>query len=70
MKRVNGIGNHYGGLNIREENNLYYWVIENYDTDMEDLGEWCEIPKQLYDELLKQTDSPQLEGKPSNLKTK
>ena len=42
------VGNYYGGLNVREVDGKYFWAIENYDgTDFE------EIPKTLYDELLK-----------------
>jgi hypothetical protein len=42
------VGNYYGGLNVKEVDGKYFWAIENYDgTDFE------EIPKALYDELLK-----------------
>ncbi len=42
------IGNYYGGLGIKEEEGKYFWGIENYDgTDFE------EIPKYLYDALIK-----------------
>ena len=46
-----GIGNYYGGLEIKEEDGKYYWGIENYnDTEYED------IPKYLYDALVKFRD--------------
>ena len=46
------IGNQYGGLVIKEENNEYYWAIEDYDG-----VDWVAIPKSLYDELVKHRDS-------------
>ena len=42
------IGNAYGGLNFTEINKKYYWYIENYDEN-----KYQEIPKSLFDELLK-----------------
>lgn len=44
----NVIGNFYGGLNFTEAGGKYYWSIENYDGHA-----WQEIPKSLFDELLK-----------------
>ena len=42
------IGNHYGGLEVKEEDGKYLWGIENWDgTDFK------EIPKYLYDALIK-----------------
>lgn len=46
------IGNTYGGLEIKEENNKYYWTIGGYGSDG-----WCEITKSLYDELVSHRDS-------------
>lgn len=51
MHKVGKIGNYYGGLFIYEKENKFYWIIENYDTDFEDITEWQEIPQSLYDEL-------------------
>lgn len=51
MHRVGEIGNYYGGLFIYEQENKFYWIIENYDTDFENLSEWDEIPKSLYEQL-------------------
>lgn len=45
---IGNIGNYYGGLNIKKENNKYYWGIENYDGI-----KWEEIPKKLYKQLIK-----------------
>jgi len=42
------IGNAYGGLEIKEEGNKYYWTITGFEG-----GEWVEIPKELYNELVK-----------------
>jgi len=42
------IGNQYGDLKIKEEDGKYFWIITDiYDTN------WEEIPKSLYDELVK-----------------
>lgn len=38
-----GIGNYYGGLHISEVAGKFYFIIENYDTDFDELGEWQEI---------------------------
>ena len=52
MVRIKGIGNYYGGLYIKKEVNNYYWIIENYNSDMGGIDDWTEIPKELYDHLL------------------
>ena len=57
MKRIKNLGNYYGCLEVKEENGKYYWIIEDYDTDFDNLEEWAEIPKTLYDELLKYNES-------------
>jgi len=57
MIHIKNLGNYYGGLKAKEESGKYYWLIENYDTDFSDLEEWAEIPKTLYDELVKYNDS-------------
>lgn len=46
-----GIENYYGGLEIKEEDGKYYWAIENYDGT-----KYKEIPKYLYDSLVKFRD--------------
>lgn len=51
-KSIGGIGNYYGGLFIMENEGKYYWLIENYDTDFDDLLDWTEIDKELYDSLV------------------
>jgi len=55
--RIKGIGNYYGGLNVIEVAGKYYFIIENYDTDFEELDEWQEISESLYSELLKHNDN-------------
>ncbi len=50
-KDVGEIGNYYGGLLIMENEGKYYWLIENYDTEFDDLSDWSEIDKELYDSL-------------------
>ena len=52
MSNMFGIGNAYGSLVIKEENGKYFWVIEGYCGD-----DWQEIPKSLYDELVKFRDN-------------
>jgi len=42
------VGNYYGGLIVKEVDGKYFWAIENYDGDY-----FEEIPKALFDELLK-----------------
>ena len=42
------IGNYYGGLEVKEEDGKYFWGIENWDGT-----EFEEIPKYLYDSLIK-----------------
>lgn len=51
-KAVGVIGNYYGGLFIMENEGKYYWLIENYDTYFDDLSDWSEIDKELYDSLV------------------
>ena len=53
MILIKGIGNFYGGLTIKEEEGKYYWIIEDHSTNFFDISEWDEIPKTLYDELIK-----------------
>lgn len=48
VDRVGGIGNYYGGLEVKDDNGVYYWSIENYDGH-----DWEEIPESLYKELIK-----------------
>ena len=47
IQSIGGIGNYYGGLNIKQEEDKYYWSIENWDGHY-----WEEIPKNLYDMLV------------------
>ena len=53
MKAIGFIGNYYGGLTVKEESGKYYWIIENYDTNLKDISEWEEIRKELFLELMK-----------------
>lgn len=52
MKKVGNIGNYYGGLYVQKKENKYYWIIENYDTEFDNLEEWEEISENLYNELI------------------
>ena len=46
---VGNIGNYYGGLNVKYDNGKYFWCIDDYCDDLD----WEEIPKYLYDALIK-----------------
>lgn len=50
---IGNIGNTYGGLIIKEVNRKYYCIIEDPFTDFDNIDDWEEIPKSLYDELIK-----------------
>lgn len=45
---IGNISNYYGGLEVKEEDSKYWWGIENYNGTI-----FEEIPKSLYDELIK-----------------
>jgi hypothetical protein len=46
---VGTIGNYYGSLEVKDENDKYFWQI----PDCDGIDRWEEIPKSLYDELIK-----------------
>lgn len=43
-----GIGNTYGCLIILEHDGKYYWLIEDYNTNLNNLDEYEEISRDLY----------------------
>ncbi len=47
------IGNYYGCLNVMTLDGKFYWCIENYDTDFDDLEDWSEISEELYNSIIK-----------------
>ena len=47
-KSIGTIGNYYGGLSVKTENDMFYWSIEDWDGES-----WEEITKELYDALIK-----------------
>jgi len=51
-KQIGEIGNYYGALWVTEYENHFYWCIENYDTDFDNLFDWDMIDKKLYDALI------------------
>lgn len=57
IKEVGLIGNYYGGLNIMQHEGKYYWIIENHNTDFNNLEEWDEIEEELYNALIKHYDA-------------
>ena len=46
---IGEICNYYGRLTVRSEDGKYFWGIEDWDGSFD----WEEIPKVLYDELMK-----------------
>lgn len=48
---IHGIGNVYGGLEIKKEDNKYYWLIEDYNTNLDNIDQYEQIPETLYNEL-------------------
>jgi hypothetical protein len=52
IQGVGNISNYYGGLYVMQNEGRYYWIIENYNTDFDDLTRWHEIEKELYDCLI------------------
>jgi hypothetical protein len=47
-REIDDICNYYGGLHVKVEGDKYFWSIENHSGHY-----WKEIPKSLYDELIK-----------------
>ncbi len=45
---TNRLGNYYGGLSVKKEDGKFFWAIENYDG-----YDWVEIPRELYETLIK-----------------
>lgn len=46
------VGNYYGGIHVTMHDRRYYWLVENYDTDFNNLEEWQEIPENFFKNLL------------------
>lgn len=53
LTQIGEIGNYYGGLLVSKDETGYYWVIENYDTDLSDNSSFEEIPQYLYEALIR-----------------
>lgn len=51
MKTEINLGSCYGYLQVKSQNGKFYWCIEEYDG-----YPWCEIPKELYDCIIKNKD--------------
>ena len=49
---IGEIGNYYGGIRIMKHDDKYYWLIENYDTNYDNLSDSSEIDKTLFDALV------------------
>ncbi|MCT4228683.1 hypothetical protein HZP39_04110 [Elizabethkingia anophelis] len=52
IERISDIGNTYGSLLIGTYNGKFYWIIEDYNTDLNSVGEWTEISELLYNTIL------------------
>lgn len=50
---IGNIVNYYGGLTVKKIKSKYKWSIEDWDGKR-----WEEIPKYLYDALIKFNKSP------------
>lgn len=46
--RIGKIASYYGGLYVKKENGKHYWCLDDYSK-----WYWEEIPKYLYDTLIK-----------------
>ena len=49
---IDEIGNYYGCLNVLSYNNKFYWLIEDWNTDKQDINSWIEIPRDLFLKLV------------------
>ena len=45
---IGGIGNYYGGLEVKKESERFWWSIEDWNGHY-----WEEITESLYNELVK-----------------
>ena len=52
ITKVGTISNNYGYLLVTEHKGKFYWIIPDWDTDINNIHEWEEISKELYDSLL------------------
>lgn len=50
---IDSIGNDYGCLNLMTLNGKFYWCIEDWDTDFDDLDYWIEINEEIYNAIIK-----------------
>jgi hypothetical protein len=55
-RQVGEIFNYYGGVHIKQEEDKYFWTIEDWDD-----WKWREIPKYLFDALTKHQDELEAE---------
>jgi len=51
-KQIGTVNNYYGGLFAMEKDGKYYWLIQNYSTDFDDIEHWEECDKELYEALI------------------
>ena len=53
-RMIGTISNYYGSLSVKEDDGKYFWGIDDFNGIR-----WEEIPKSLYDELMKFQDQKQ-----------
>ena len=60
MKKIGKAVNYYGGVVVQKVDGKYYWTIKSYSDlspslELDECGynPWEEIPRSLYDELIK-----------------
>ena len=51
-KSIGTIGNYYGGLHVTKKDGKYYWIIQDWSTELDELDNWEECDKKLYDALI------------------
>ena len=51
-KSIGTIRNYYGGLHVTKKDGKYYWIIQDYSTELDELDDWEECDKKLYDALI------------------
>lgn len=56
LTAIADIGNYYGGLWVATYAGRFYWCIENYDTDLNDLSYYSEISETTYNALIDENE--------------
>ena len=51
-QEIGEIGNTYGSVEVGTLNGKYYWIVTGHSNDEENINDWEEISKELYDNLI------------------